>query len=128
VLTDINGTGTLGPITFLAALGNPAASNLPGPVSGALDSSLFSVTPNGLGVTVSWDLIGTGYTLAYVLVETDFTAGVHPPHHLAQYDVWRSNQHIEVAQGSQFVDNFFNHGVPVSHVSFYGGVSRSGDG
>lgn len=64
--------------------------------------------------------ISTALICLPMLVETDLTAGVHPPHHLAQYDVWRSNQHLEVAQGSQFVDNFFNHGVPVSHVSFYG--------
>jgi len=58
----------------LAALPNPASPNLPSPVSGAVDASRFSVTPSGLDVIVSWDLIGTGFTLGSVVLETDFVS------------------------------------------------------
>jgi hypothetical protein len=118
-ILNLSGSGTLGPPTFLAALGNPTPnSNLPFPVSGAVDNSLFSVTPSGTSVIVSWDLTGTDYTLGFALLETDFLSGGKPVHTLANRLVYGSNQPLE-KQGTQYLYNGRIFG-PVSHVSFYG--------
>jgi hypothetical protein len=121
-LGSLNGSSdTMNPPTFLAALPNPAAPNLPGPLSGAVDASRFSVTPVGSDVFVTWDLTGTGFTLGFVLFETDFPHPGKPPVPMARFDTYNEDQPLEIT-GSQLLHYFpgvFTPGPP-NHINFYG--------
>ena len=126
-ILNFGANGTLGPLTFLAAWGSGTINdNLPTPVSGAVDSNLFSVAAHGTSLILRWDLRSTDYTIAWVVLETDFPHAGRFPHRdsppiLAYRTTFFSNQPWD-QKGTQVVNIIQAPatGRPVSHVSFYG--------
>jgi hypothetical protein len=73
-----------------------------------LGPNQFSIIPFGTKAIVTWNTLGTGYVLEYVLLEANNdNANIYAP----------ASSHLPVGMGYVVIDNFSN----IQGITFYGG-------